>query len=683
VSVAILAIHRRTRQRIEPPQEVTGVTDRELLEQYVSSGSKEAFAALVRRHTDKVYAACRRQLRDPHLAEDATQATFMVLVRKARRLLPGVVIADWLFWTARHCAQEIRRARGRRARHEREAAMSRPEGPEPIESAAREELRAHLDGALAVLPAGQRQAAVLHYFYGKTQEEIARETGCPRTTVARRLSSALDKLRRALSRRGVTVSAAALTAVLAEEAAATAPAALVASVEAVCLGNAAASSLAAGAAQGAIKGMALVKIKVAAAVLCAAAVAGGGGAATVRALRDQRPPDILKLDPDPQVMKIIDSLEDGCSAYLPPLRTTGDLNEITAKYGMDRVGPNGRDYSIKMAWMPERRRAIYYGTNHWYPHRLNDVWEYDLPSNTWVCLYGPDKSKKDGEADWDDVVLDGEVLRTRRGGPALLANTNWQLTYDPRRRAMLWLCGWRKPPEKVRHRWPGYSAEGKSTKPMWAFYPAERRWEFFRTRRLASTKGQGSSALEYVSHLGTTVWASDRNMWALDSTANTWRALNPTRTGGGRLVPGDPESHDSEAVTVYVPDRQLLVSAGSAGNANEKVNNGRTNVYSFETNTWKKVAEGPDVPAGCTHATSFAYDPVGIVCLLRGPLAGENRGAWALDVESFKWTRLSPKGPPPPAEGKTIGYYDPERNVWVLKSGAKTWVYRYKRRATK
>jgi len=681
--VAILAAEQRIGHGPRPDAatsgEDEGMNDRELLKRH-ASGDRGAFAEIVRRHTDKVYAACLRQLRDPHLAEDAVQATFMVLSRKARRLRSDVVLADWLYWTARHCVQEIRRARARRARHEREAAMSKSHEPEPIESAAREELRAHLDVALAALPAGQRRAAVLHYFYGRTQEEIARETGCPRTTVTRRLSSALEKLRRTLSRRGVTVSAAALTAVLAEEAAVAAPASLVASVEAVCLGTAAASPLAAGAAQGAVKALALVKIKLAATVLCAAAVVGGGGAATVQALVGSRAPALMALAPDPEVVKIIDSLGEGCSAYLPPVRTAGDLNEITAKYGMNKIGPNGRDYSIKMAWMPDRKRAIFYGTNYWYPHRLNDVWEYDLPSNTWVCLYGPDRSKKDKAADWDDTVLAGGVLRTRRGGPALLANTNWQLTYDHRRKAMLWLCGWRKAPQEFKNRWPAYSVKGKTTIPVWAFYPAERRWEFILSKPCPSMEGRRSAALEYVPHLGAVAWPSGRTTWVMDSRTGAWRDLEATGSGGRKLGAGDAEGHDFEAVTAYAPDRQLLISAGSAGGANAKENNGRTNVYSFRTNTWRKVAEGPDVPAGCTHATSFAYDPVGGVCLLRGPLGGENRGAWAFDVATFKWTKLAPKGPPPPAEGKTIGYYDPERNVWVLKYGAKTWVYRHKRR---
>jgi RNA polymerase sigma factor (sigma-70 family) len=656
------------------------VNDSQLLEKYASSGSREAFAELARRHTDKVYAACLRLLGDPHLAEDAVQATFMVLVRKARRIRPGTVLADWLYWTARHCAQEIRRARRRRARHEREAAMKRSGETAPSESADRAELRAQLDAAMAGLPASQRRAAVLHYFYGRTQEEIASETGCPRTTVTRRLSSALEKLRRSLSRRGVALSAAALTAALAEEAAVTAPAGLAASIEAVCLGGAAASSLAAGAAQGAVKAMLAVKIKLAAAAICTAAVVAGGGTAAVRTLTADRAPRTAPLVPDPEVVRIIDALGAGCSAWLPPVKTAGDLNEITAVYGMDETGPNGRDYSIKMAWMPDRKRAVYYGTNHWYPHRLNDVWEHDLPSNTWNCLYGPDPSRKLEAADWDDVVLADGVLRARRGGPALLTNTYWQLTYDPGRKAMLYLCGWRKAPEQFRDRWPGYTPGDTSTIPMWAFYPHERRWEYLRPKALPEMKGPLAAALEYASHLGTVVWASERGTWLLEGKANAWLDLEPTRSDGGKIAAHDPEGHDEAAVSVYVPERRLLVSAGSASHSNARENNGRTNVYFFETNTWKKVAEGPDVPAGCTHGTSFAYDSVGKVCLLRGPRAGMEPGAWAFDVETFQWRRLEPEGPPPPEEGKTIGYYDPERNVWVLKSGGKTWVYRHARR---
>ena len=92
------------------------MTDRELLAEYARSGSERAFAEIVARHSAMVYSACLRVLGDPAAAEDAVQAAFLVLVRKARGV-DGSALAGWLFRTAERSAREVRRARYRRARH--------------------------------------------------------------------------------------------------------------------------------------------------------------------------------------------------------------------------------------------------------------------------------------------------------------------------------------------------------------------------------------------------------------------------------------------------------------------------------------------------------------------------------------------------------------------------------------
>jgi RNA polymerase sigma factor (sigma-70 family) len=260
------------------------MTDGELLARYARERSPEAFAELVRRHTDGVYGACLRILGKPQDAEDAVQAAFLVLMRKAPGLSPNVVLGDWLFWTATHCALRLKIALERRTRHEGEAGMARGREVQSPESASWEGAQPFLDLALTALPAREREVVVLRYFYSRTEAEIAREVGCPRSTVSMRLARALERLRGRLSRQGAALSAGALAAGLGQGLAVKAPAGLVASVQAVCLGQAAASLSVAALTKGVAKMMFWMKVKVVAAVVSAAMIVGGGGVVAVRHL---------------------------------------------------------------------------------------------------------------------------------------------------------------------------------------------------------------------------------------------------------------------------------------------------------------------------------------------------------------------------------------------------------------
>lgn len=97
-----------------------------------------------------------------------------------------------------------------------------------------------------------------------------------------------------------------------------------------------------------------------------------------------------ELKADPEVMKILDNLKPGESALLPAVRTTGAINDELKKHRHDKTGPRLRNYCAKWVWAPDRKRALFCGANAGVPHRLNDVWEYDLASNTWLCLWEPD-----------------------------------------------------------------------------------------------------------------------------------------------------------------------------------------------------------------------------------------------------------------------------------------------------
>jgi RNA polymerase sigma factor (sigma-70 family) len=257
------------------------VSDAELLAQYQARNSSEAISEIVRRHSAMVYGVCLRMLGSTEDAQDAAQAAFLILLRKARGLAPDTDLASWLFWIARNTAMKAATVRQRRERHEREAAMDRSRtavGSQGSDDALWGEIRPHLDLAMAALPAPERQATLLRYYYGKTEVEIAREAGCGQSAVAKRLSRALDRLRQRLSGQGVTVPAAILGGFLAERTQEAVPPALLASVQAVVAGQAAATGTAVQIAEGTMKALMIAKVKLAAAVIGALLAVGGGGA---------------------------------------------------------------------------------------------------------------------------------------------------------------------------------------------------------------------------------------------------------------------------------------------------------------------------------------------------------------------------------------------------------------------
>jgi RNA polymerase sigma factor (sigma-70 family) len=266
-------------------------TDESLLDRFVGRGEEDAFAALVRRHGPMVLGVCRRLLRDPHDAEDAFQATFLVLVRRARSLGRGVLLGPWLYGVAYRTALHARGERARRRARERQAevtAMARPAA-----DAAWRDLRPVLDEEVQRLPEKYRAPFVLCYLEGKTYDEAAALLGCPKGTVATRLARARQRLQTRLLGRGLALSAAALAVAVADEASAAVPAALVgATVEAAVLTAAgkAATVRAAALAEGVVKAMTLSKLSLAVGLLCLAGLlAAGTGALTYRALAADRP----------------------------------------------------------------------------------------------------------------------------------------------------------------------------------------------------------------------------------------------------------------------------------------------------------------------------------------------------------------------------------------------------------
>ena len=203
------------------------LTDGQLLERFVAAQEEAAFAALVRRHGPLVLGVCRRLLRCRADAEDAFQATFVVLFRRARSLDRRGSLAGWLYTVAYHVALRARAAAARRRLQERRAAEM-PQTECHAEAVWRD-LQPVLDDELNRLPEKYRAPVLLCYVEGKTNEEAGRLLRLPVGTVKSRLARARETLRRRLTRRGITLTGAALAAVLAEKAAANVPSLLAAS----------------------------------------------------------------------------------------------------------------------------------------------------------------------------------------------------------------------------------------------------------------------------------------------------------------------------------------------------------------------------------------------------------------------------------------------------------------------
>ncbi|HMD54786.1 MAG TPA: sigma-70 family RNA polymerase sigma factor [Phycisphaerae bacterium] len=201
--------------------------DWNLLQQYVQQGSRQAFDEIFQRHVTLVYATALRDLGDPHLAQDVTQAVFVVLMRRAKNISPNVVLPGWLFKVTRYAAADARKGRLRREHHERQAAAMKTVEPSSEPNAAWEQLMPFLNDAIAALPRPYRDAVVMNYLQGKSHREIAMTQHITENSARQQLFRALARLRAHFQRKGLMFSQDVLGTTLATAAAQRAPAGLV------------------------------------------------------------------------------------------------------------------------------------------------------------------------------------------------------------------------------------------------------------------------------------------------------------------------------------------------------------------------------------------------------------------------------------------------------------------------
>jgi RNA polymerase sigma factor (sigma-70 family) len=285
-------------------------TDAELLERYVADRDELAFATLVQRHGGMVLSVCRHRLRNLDDAEDASQAVFLILARKAGTIRRRATLASWLHGVARRVANNMALLAHRRK--ERQGfAVEVAQSPDNRDITWRE-LQVALDEEMERLPDAVRAAVVLCYLEGKTRDEAAMQLGWTLPTLRGRLERGRNILRNRMARRGLLGAAVLATLETSSAMAAAMPVAMVVSTAKAAVGFAAGQNEVAGliSAQaialtnGAMKNMMMTKLKVAAMVLVFLGLTGlSAGVAGYRALANGKPGNEDKMAAVPETTR--------------------------------------------------------------------------------------------------------------------------------------------------------------------------------------------------------------------------------------------------------------------------------------------------------------------------------------------------------------------------------------------
>lgn len=372
--------------------------------------------------------------------------------------------------------------------------------------------------------------------------------------------------------------------------------------------------------------------------------------------------------PDTELLARLAALEPNEAVSLGQAQVVGDFNDVARRHALHLSGPRSRDYTLKMVWAPERRSALFAGANHASPHRLNDVWEFDLAALSWRLLYAPDlpRSYTGLGDDASDVEFRDGVLQTRRGGPAVIGHGWWGLTYDPQRRELLFMNTWVTDHDAAIRRVGGDPALRYRGPPLWGFDPETARWRAIRTPA-PGPRAPFGALLEHVPELGGAVWHARElgTTWLYDPAAQTWRDLKANAATRDFVAQSPPR----EAVAYHDPKRRLIVAQGGL----------RSFHFDTATRRWQRVADATATPEQAPHAhdarTSMVHDPVSGHGLL---IDFRARRLWAYEPDRTSWRELRPRGRPMPPGPRKLAYLDVALNVLVVIDDTEVWAYRYR-----
>jgi RNA polymerase sigma factor (sigma-70 family) len=399
-------------RRLVGGRTAAGLSDDHWLESFVRRRDEAAFAALVERHGPLVLGVCRQLLADEHAADDAFQATFLVLARKAAAIRRGQALAAWLYQVAYRVALQAR-ARAQRRRSRETEMTCPPPAPAPAEPS---ESWPALHDEVQRLPEKFRTPVVLCYLQGQTNEEAARALGWSTATLRGRLYRARDLLRTRLARRGVVVPATLGAAIAVPVSETLAGATVRAALAFAALTGPCQTSPAAALAEKTLQSMTTARLKLVAAAFLLAGVLGGGGTLVAHALGEHRADDSgvpvaavavgrtpLPPDPDPTPF--------------------GELREI--KGGQEKsfvvLSPDGRRVASATSQIGDYRGELGIETNLWVwdtaTSREVHRWK-ELGTGMRTAAFSPDGRRLAvGGTGWLRVfdVDKGDVLHTFEG----------------------------------------------------------------------------------------------------------------------------------------------------------------------------------------------------------------------------------------------------------------------------
>lgn len=324
---------QRLRQDMAPERHAD-LTDAQLLDRFIAVRDDMAFAAIVRRHGPMVWSVCRRIAGQHQDAEDAFQAAFLVLSRKPGAIRPRSMLAGWLHGVACHTALKARTQAHKRREREKQV-IDMPE-PEARAEGDWNDLKPLLDRAIDELPVKYRTAIILCDLEGQPRQDAARQLGVPEGTLSAQLTRGRRLLTDRLRRRGVTLPAGVLAAIIGREAVAgDLPAATFSAVLSYhgMLASTGVPARVLQLTEGVLQTMLLRKLKLTTAILCLVGLAGYGiGVVIIPALAapvqnagpgDKSPPGVVAKDPP----KVGPAVQEGA---VPPKIEYGDWSKESA-----------------------------------------------------------------------------------------------------------------------------------------------------------------------------------------------------------------------------------------------------------------------------------------------------------------------------------------------------------------
>lgn len=445
-------MHAEKLNRVVRQLHAAGPTDRDLLTRFLA-GDEPAFAALVGRHGPMVLRVCRRLLRHEQDAEDAFQATFLVLARRAGAVRRGEAVASWLHGVARRVALRARRDAGRRRAHERAAPPVRQTAPTPDWP----EVQAALDDAIGRLPERYRGPFVLCFLEGRSRAEAAGELGLAEGTVWSRLSEARRRLRERLARRGIELPALLAAVAITEGMTSAAPAGLFDTTARAV--RTAGGVPARTAALAAAASRTLSPIKSTAAVLGLVAAGLLAVGAMVRPVEADPPPPAAKpaiaaadppkpaVEPDPDDPKTAGTFRGrvsgtdgkpvaGASIYIVPVHAANQPGTVRARTDADgRFAFDAADMTYPaFDGLPKRREGFIVATKEGFAPDWTETWghtTYNRGREWWMPRQGAAIELKLAP---DDRAVHGRFLdpagRPLAGARVQLTSLGWPYEFD-------------------------------------------------------------------------------------------------------------------------------------------------------------------------------------------------------------------------------------------------------------